>query len=56
MPRKTKMAIELLGSIGSLGLDLQKHDEAEIAEAMKLMRHSNAALFNFLSRVLGRTS
>lgn len=52
MPRKRKMAIELLSQIGTLGYDLQFHHQAEIAEAMKFMRTANPELFDWLAKVL----
>ena len=54
MSRKPRPVLELLANIGVIGFDLQRNYSAdEIADAMRLMRLSNARLFDFLARTLG---
>lgn len=54
MARKLRPAIELVSSIGSLGYDLQHHQDAAIEEAVVLLRTVNPQMFDWLSRVLGQ--
>lgn len=54
MARKRDLvsAVQAVGDIGSLGLDLQRHSEADVIEAVRFLRKSNPDLFDYLSRVL----
>jgi hypothetical protein len=52
MARRLRSAVELVSDIGSLGFDLQHHSEAQIAEAVRLLRTVNPQLFDWLVRVL----
>ena len=51
--RKLRPAIEIVSDIGSLGFDLQHHSDAQIVEAVKLLRTVNPELFAWLVQVLG---
>jgi hypothetical protein len=41
-----------VSDIGSKGFDLQHHSDAEIAEAVRLLRDVNGPMFDWLVRVL----
>lgn len=50
--RKLRPAIELVSAIGSLGFDLQHHDEVQIAQAVSILRSVNGPMFDWIAQVL----
>ena len=50
--RKLRPAIEILSDIGSLGFDLQHHDDLVIADAMEFMRKANPEMFAWIAKVI----
>lgn len=53
MPRKLRDALEIVSDIGSLGFDLQYHDDIQIRHAVAVLRAVNPELFNWLVQALG---
>ncbi len=54
--KKLRSAIELVSNIGALGFDLQHHEDAAIAEAVKMLRTVNPQMFDWLVTVLAQKS
>ena len=52
MSRRNRSAVEIVSQIGSLGFDLQYHSDADIAEAVALLRSVNGSMFEWLLAVL----
>ena len=52
MSRKLRPVLNIVSDIGSLGFDLQHHTDADIAEAVKLLRTVNPEMFDYLVKAL----
>jgi hypothetical protein len=48
--------LEIVSDIGSLGFDLQHHNETDIAYAVQVLRTVNPQMFDWLVQVLGAAS
>lgn len=56
MTRRLKSAVELVSDIGSKAFDLQHHSDEEIREAVRMLRHVNGPMFDWLVLALKDTS
>jgi len=52
MTRKLRPALNIVSDIGALGFDLQHHTDAEIADAVTLLRTVNPEMFDWIVKVL----
>ena len=52
MTCKLRPVVKLVSDIGALGFDLQHHDDANIVEAVRILRTVNPEMFDWLSRIL----
>jgi hypothetical protein len=50
--RRLRPALEILSDIGSLGFDLQHHDDATIKRDFEYLKQVNPEMFAWLARVM----